>query len=567
MAPVPEERRKAMKSKIFERLSSDVLIVGGGGAGLRAAIEAREKGSDVLVVSKSRVGYGNNTYISKGSFAAATGWTDARDNPEVHKQDSLAGGRFLNDRRLVAAVAKDAASQIAFLEKCGVRFFRHDGKIQLRHVPGHSYPRHVRGEHQTGSDFIRPLREYALKIGVRFADRILITRLLESEGRLVGATGIMWAGEFIIFESSCTILATGGFAQVFQFNNNAAGITGDGQSLAYEIGAPLKDMEFVQFYPTALGRFGNRLLMYEALVSNAGAVLLNADGENIAVRHGLTDLKDMTRDRLARAIMQEILCGRDINGGVIMDLSPVPTSKLNEFRNLLPHEKPPEDRKLVVTPTTHFCMGGVIIDENAETEIPGLFAVGEVCAGVHGANRLGGNALSEVFAMGGIAGRNASRKTGEMGKGRLPIGEIERERGRLESLMAGGNGPRELQVLLKETMWRKAGIIREGTSLKEALARVKAIASNLAGLGAKDIKGIIKTVELQNMIRASEMVCRAAIKRQESRGSHYRSDFDTEDNDNWLKNIIIRKRDSAMVLETTPVPNLSQSVVSTISSG
>ncbi len=271
-----------MKSKIFERLSSDVLIVGGGGAGLRAAIEARERGSDVLVVSKSRVGYGNNTYISKGSFAAATGWTDARDNPEVHKQDSLAGGRFLNDRRLVAAVAKDAASQIAFLEKCGVRFFRHDGKIQLRHVPGHSYPRHVRGEHQKGSDFIRPLREYALKIGVRFADRILITRLLNSEGRFVGATGIMSNGKFIIFKSSCTILATGGFAQVFQFNNNAAGITGDGQSLAYEIGVPLKDMEFVQFYPTALGRFGNRLLMYEALVSNAGAVLLNADGENIA---------------------------------------------------------------------------------------------------------------------------------------------------------------------------------------------------------------------------------------------------------------------------------------------
>ncbi|MBU2499573.1 MAG: FAD-binding protein, partial [Proteobacteria bacterium] len=235
-------------------LACDVLVIGGGGAGLTVAIEAREMGADVLVVSKSRAGYGNNTILSKATFAAASGWSDSRDNPEVHLKDTLFGGRFINDQKLVAAVARGSGAQIAFLEKCGVRFIKEEGRLRAIHLPGHSYPRHVRAEHQTGRSITLPLREHARKQGVRFADRVLITKLFASrEGRISAAVGMTREGSFLAFCGHCCVLATGGFGQVYLQTNNAPGITGNGQALAFELGLPLKDMEFVQFYPTAAG--------------------------------------------------------------------------------------------------------------------------------------------------------------------------------------------------------------------------------------------------------------------------------------------------------------------------
>jgi len=290
-------------SEIF---SCDVLVIGGGGAGLRAAIEARERGVDVIVVSKSRVGYGNNTFISKGTFAVATGWQDSRDNPAVHMKDSVIGGCFINDQRLLKAVTQKAADQIAFLEKCGVNFFKRQGNIRLTHTPGHSYSRHVRGEHQTGRDFTLPLREYANRIGIRFAERIFITKIFTLRDRIAAATGITQDGRFLTFVATCMILATGGFAQVYLHNNNAAGMTGDGQALAFELGIPLRDMEFVQFYPTSLGALGRRLFLYEAFVFQAGAMIRNAQGDDIIAKYGLKDPMAMTRDRLTRAIMQRM---------------------------------------------------------------------------------------------------------------------------------------------------------------------------------------------------------------------------------------------------------------------
>jgi succinate dehydrogenase/fumarate reductase flavoprotein subunit len=543
-----------MALKDSTTVSCDILVIGGGGAGLRAAIEAREMGADVIVASKSRVGYGNNTYMSKGTFAAATGWQNPRDNPEVHLRDAVIGGRFINDQKLLAAMTQEVGAQISFLEKCGVKFLKREGKIAVTHTPGHSYPRHVRGEHQEGRDFTLPLREYARKIGVRFAERVLITRIFSSRDRIAAATGVAQDGRFLVFVANCLLLATGGFAQVYLHTNNAAGMTGDGQALAFELGVPLKDIEFVQFYPTAMGKLSSRILLYEAFVLRAGAKLKNSEGDDIIARYGLSDPMVMTRDRLTRAIMQEILEGRDVSGGVIMDLGTVPEKQLGQLRHLLPAVMPPGKKEFIVSPTAHFCMGGIMTDENTETPVPGLFAAGEVCAGAHGANRLGGNALSEVFAMGGIAGRKAALKAREVGRPQSPEKEIDAEKARLESLLSKGDRqPKELRRSIKEVMWHRAGIIRKARDLEEALGQIEELKSSVPKLQIKDVRGLVKSLELQNMLILTEMVCRAALLRTESRGAHYRSDYPEEDSANWLKNIVIRKQDSGMRLETVPV--------------
>jgi fumarate reductase (CoM/CoB) subunit A len=541
-----------MELRQLNSISCDVLVIGGGGTGLRAAIEAREMGADVIVVSKYRAGYGNNTMISMGTFAAANGWADARDNPEVLVKDTVIGGRFINDQKLVLTVAKESGAQMAFLEKCGVRFLTHEGSIRAIHAPGHSYPRHIRTTQQSGRGLMLPLREYALKKGVQFAERIFISKLFSSrEGRIAAATGFDQDGGFFPFMANCVILATGGFAQIYSHTNNAPGITGDGQALAFDLGIPLKDMEFVQFYPTASGNTWTRLIVYEDLIFGDNAVLKNVHGDDIIARHGLDNSMAMTRDRLSQAIMEEIVNGRDVAGGVIMDLSKVSERNLLRYKSALRHS----DRKaFIVSPTTHFCNGGVVINEDAETQVPGLFAAGEVCGGVHGANRIAGNALSEVFTMGGVAGRKAALKAREIGRPELPKKEIADEKARLESLLSGGKMPHsELQRSIKETMWYYAGITRRGSDLEKALEQIEAFHASIPDIQANDFRGLMKALELKNMLISAEMVCRAALLRTESRGNHYRSDHPEENNVNWLKNIVIRKKDSGMILQGLPV--------------
>ncbi|MGD9032113.1 MAG: FAD-binding protein [Desulfobacteraceae bacterium] len=542
-----------MQFKESHTVSCDVLVIGGGGGGLRAAIEARERGADVLVVSKSRVGYGNNTYVSKAAFSA-TGWGDPEDGPQVHLKDTVIGGRFLNDQNLVALMAEQAGSQVPFLEKCGVIFWKKEGKVRVAKAAGHSFARHVHAARRVGSELILPLKAYAKRIGVRFGDRVFVTKLLSSGDRIAGAFGVTENGVFQVFAAQCVILATGGFANVYLHTNNAPGITGDGQALAYELGLPIKDMEFVQFYPTATGKLGRSILLYEVFVLGAGAKLKNAKGEDIIEKHGLSDPMVLTRDRLARAIMGEIAKGLDVEGGVIMDLNPIPEGKIARLGPLFPSKRSVDRKAFIVSPTTHFCMGGVIMDKNTETSVPGLFAVGEVGAGIHGANRLAGNALCEVFTMGHIAGKGAAQRFGEMRTPKLPRDEISAEKARLESLFTRGRqDPKTLSRLLKEVMWQKAGIVRYRGSLEEMLQRIEAFRSPDSRFQVTTWTQLIRYLEFQNMLLISEMICRAALLRTESRGSHYRSDYPEEDNSNWLKNIVLRKEEGGMRLEAVPV--------------
>jgi fumarate reductase (CoM/CoB) subunit A len=542
-----------MTSFKSDALSCDVLVIGGGGAALRAAIASRETGADVLVVSKSRVGFGNNTYLSKASWAVP-GLGHPEDSHWVHASDTLLGGCFLNDRRMVERVSQGTTRLISFMEKCGVRFATKDGRVVFDHAPGHTYPRHVRGENRTGSDLMLPIREYAKRIGVRFLDRVFVTGLIPRGNRAAAATGISQDGAFYSIGFRCAVLATGGYGRIYLHTNNAPGIQGDGQAIAFDLGVPLKDMEFVQFYPTALGKAGARLLLYEVLIFRAGARLKNAAGEDVLTKHGLDDPLRLTRDRLSRAIMEEIENGFGVEGGVIMDIGDIPGERTATLSSLLPAGWSPAVKEFVVSPTAHFCMGGVVVDSEAETAMAGLLAAGEVCAGVHGANRLAGNALSEIFVMGEVAGANAGLRAKETALPQVPEREVRAERVRLESLFSEtGEDAKEFCRSLQSIMWERGGIIRSADGLSGALDRIEELQILSSKCKAENPVQLVRRLDLHNMLRVSEMVCKAALYRAESRGAHYRSDCPQERNPEWLKNILIRKGDGQeMILEAVP---------------
>lgn len=527
-----------------EYVSCDVLVVGGGGAGLRAAITARQTGTSVVIASKSQVGLGNNTVLSKATFSAALGLGDARDNPDVYVQDAMKAGCYVNDVKLLKRMAGIIAEEIPLLQKMGVSFPERDGKIAIDPVPGHTYPRHVFGQTRRGSDLTLPLKRYASAAGVRFVEKVFITRLLTT-GQGLCATAVDEKGCFLVFQPRAIVLATGGFCQIYLRTNNAVGITGDGCALALQAGIPLRDMEFVQFYPTYMGA---NMLSYETFVDLFGAPLWNSLGEDVVAKHGIREHIHMTRDKLARAIMREILEGRDINGGVKLDLRKVPESDLQRYRHFLPGQTLTERREYLVSPVAHFSMGGIVTDENAHTCIPGLFACGEMVGGMHGANRLAGNALAETFAMGRVAGEGAARLSRERAQGKPELSEVSAEMKRLDQLMGDEQGDlTDLTKNLKETMWFKGGIIREKSGMEQALEKIregKSLAGKVRVAGIKQLK---KLLELNNMQRISEIVLMAALKRQESRGAHYREDYPEEDPE-WRAGIFVECLDNKVAL-------------------
>jgi len=541
-----------MKFTESTEITCDILIIGGGGAALRAAIEADEMGAKVAVVSKSRIGYGNNTIISYGVFAA-TGWGDQKDVHQVHVEDTIKGGRWLNDQALVSLAVKESTSQVDFLEKCGVQFNKKEGQLTLHHTPGHTNPRHISTIQRGGRGLILPLKEYAEKTGIKLYDQIFITRLFTADNRILGATGFSNDGKFMAFFAKTVILATGGYAHVYQKTNNAVGITGDGHVLARDLGVSLKDMEFVQFYPTSLGKTGGRMVLYEAVVANLGAKIKNSGGENVLEKYGMTERIQMTRDRVTRAVMQEIIAGRDIDGGMVLDLSPV--DPISRLKPLLPESWTEDQTELIVAPTTHFCMGGILVDKNLETSVSGLFGAGEICAGVHGANRLGGNALTEVFALGGVAGRNAVSSSKKVELRPIEADALNKEKKRLTSLFQEGSlSLKSVRDSLRETMWFKGGIVRHGEELSQALREIKKLKNDCPKITVRTLEDLVGALELANLLELSHIICRSALMRTESRGAHFRRDFPAEDNQQWLKNIIVRSNGEDNGLEAVSLP-------------
>lgn len=533
-----------------EKLTCDVLVIGGGGAGLRAAIAAKLHNVDVLLVSKTKVGPNSNTYISK-AVIAATGWGPADDDENAHIVDTVTGGRFLNDQSMVAKVAERIHSEIIFLKECGVPFDMQAGKPRVIKTPGHRYSRHVYGVNWSGSDLVLPLKRRAKQVGVRFAEQVFVTRLIADENRICGATGITSDGVFYAIQSKVVVLATGGFAQIYLNTNNVPGITGDGQALAYDLGVPLKDMEFVQFYPTAVGKHGSRLILYERILAQPGVLMRNRQGENFLEVHGITDPTKVTRDRLAQLIYNEMIKENSPDQGVFMDTGDLPEETARRLSPLLPARWWQGHKLFKVAPTAHFCMGGIVTDQSGETSLKGLFAVGEATAGVHGANRLGGNALAEIFTMGAWVGEMAVHRTMDIETDSVSKNAFEEERSRLERTYSNrGLSLKELIYDLKQLMWNRVGVIRTKIGLQQALDLLREAYPQVIVLSPKDL---IRLLQFQNMRCVAKMVCRAALERTESRGSHFRMDFPEEDNQNWIKNIVLRKTSNGTIIEETPV--------------
>ena len=534
-----------------ESLYCDVLIIGSGGAGLRSAIAARMKNADVILISKTRIGPCSNTYISK-AVIASTGWGSKDDDENSHIADTVKGGRFLNDQFMVAKVAERAHSEITFLEDCGVNFDVKAGIPQVIKIPGHQYSRHVYGVNWKGSDLIIPLKRKAKQIGVRFVEQVFVTRLFAAENRICGASGITSDGGFISINAKVIVLATGGYGQIYLNTNNVPGITGDGQALAYNIGIPLKDMEFVQFYPTAMGKHGSRLILYEKMLAQPGVVLINGQGEKILQHHGIADPTKVTRDQLAQLITEEITKENPPSEqGVFMDMEKLSEKTAKQLTTLLPSKWWKGQKVFKVTPTAHFCMGGIATNRYGETSLKGLFAVGESTAGVHGANRLGGNALAEIFTMGSWVGDLAVKRSIDLGPASEPKNDFKKERSRLEGVYSeNGSSVKQLINELKLLMWSKAGVIRQERDLVQALEHLR---MPLPRVAVSNSATLIKLLEFQNMRSVATMVCQAALERTESRGSHFRSDYPEEDNNNWIKNIVLRKNNSDTYVGTTPV--------------
>ena len=548
--------RRMLDVKNVPTIDADVLVIGGGAAGLRAAIAARKHDVKVVLAAESPAGFRNNTAISGANIAASGIGPEPGDSPEVHLEDTIVGGRLINDRGLVAVMTRGARQQVHDLMEFGVSFRRRDGgELLVRQAPGHTYPRHVAAESAKGIDISRPMRQYAASIGVKFIEGISVTRIIRAKDTVVGAFGIDKWGRILVIKAKSTVLATGGAGHIYLRTNNAIGLTGDGYALAYEVGATLQDMEFVQFYPTAGGERGSQMCFYEALLP-IGATLRNSSAEDILERHGLKDYISVTRDVLTKTIMKEIVSGRGVEGNVIFDFTTVPEGKAwRLFRSGMVRGEG-DLRQRPVAPTAHFFMGGIRINENSETEISGLYAAGEVCGGVHGANRLAGNALTEMLVFGTVAGNQAASSAARMEHTPDSQSEIVAAVTMLREMASGAGGESldQLQHSLLRTVWDKVGILRDGPGLEQAQQVILTSREQLARVSPADNRQLIQAVKLANLLTVSEMVCRAALMRTESRGAHCRTDHPEEDNERWLKTIEIGGRGGEMTLSAITIP-------------
>lgn len=541
-----------MVLKKQETLSCDVLVIGSGGAGLRSAIAAAEKGCDVLIISKARIGHTSNTYLSK-AIIASSGWGEDCDSGSIHSKDTLQGGRHLNNPDMVAGFTQAIQTETALLKTWGMDYtVDENNKPVVMKMPGHTYARHLTGKNFRGSELVMPLKKKAEKNNVRFQEKTFASSLLISNNRVCGATGITESGNFLAIKAKAVIMATGGFGHLFLNTNNAPGITGDGHALALKAGVSLQDMEFVQFYPTTHGKRGSRILLYERILVQSGAVLTNDKNQDILACNGYSPTS-ITRDELAQVIMKEILAGPEQRGHIYIDLTELSDNAAQEVSSLLPAGWFKGNKKFEVVPTAHFCMGGIVTDTQGRTSCPGLFAAGETAAGSHGANRLAGNALAEIIAMGGITGSHAAESAISLSRTSEIDDLAHNEKQRLTAFITQSkHKPLELIQKLKEIMWFNAGIIRDKHSLETALKIV---------MDWKDIqvsvttpRDLIRFLEFRNLRLAGEMVCRSALERTETRGSHFRSDYPAENDKVWLKNIRVSQTETDIMIESVPVP-------------
>jgi succinate dehydrogenase / fumarate reductase flavoprotein subunit len=586
----------------------DVLVIGAGGAGLRAAIEASAAGVSVGVISKSLLGKAH-TVMAEGGVAAALANVDDRDGWQVHFADTMRGGQYVNNARMAEIHAREAPERVRELEAWGALFDRTpDGRILQRNFGGHRYPRLAHVGDRTGLEMIRTLQDHGIHRGIAFHMECTVTRLLTAEDGVTGAFGYdRERGRFHVFTARAVVLATGGIGRAFSVTSNSWEYTGDGHSLAYHAGADLIDMEFVQFHPTGMVWPPSvRGILVTEGVRGEGGVLRNKDGHRFMFDH-IPDLyatqtadndeegwrycqgdksarrppELLTRDHVARCIVREIREGRGSpHGGVFLDISWIKSrvpdgeahirrklpSMYHQFKELAGIDITKEPME--VGPTTHYMMGGVRVDaETQMSSVPGLFAAGECAGGLHGANRLGGNSLSDLLVFGKRAGEHAAGFARRRAALRVDEQQASNAvRHALEPLErpAGDEAanPYRIQYELQSMMQRLVGIVRQESEMLEALEHLQALtqrAQHVAAPGNREYNpGWHGALDLDNLLTVSEAVTRAAIERKESRGAQFREDYPDKDPEFAKVTIVVSKGPGgAMQVRREPIPALS----------
>ena len=550
------------KTEVHE-LKTEVLVIGSEAAGAKAAIEALEEGSEVMVVTKGLIGRGGDTIMAGPAVQSPLGLMDPRDNPDVFFEDVVKGGDYLNNQELVEKLVHLAITEVPKLEKWGARFEKHGDKLLQTQVPGSSYPRTLNaigfhGGRQWRTAFWNQFR----RLNTTLIEDTFITSLLMSNGQVAGAFGIsLRDGNFVIFRSKVTILATGGCPQIYLKTDSSIAATGDGMILAYRAGGELMDMEFQQFFPLCCYTPPFEMSNFTGhLRYSLRGMFYNSMGEAF-MKNYLPGAEDWgLRDPTSRAIYMENMYGRgSTHGGAYLSFRHLPTNLIDDFiRNHNPpyiakFEKAGIDIKkhaLEVGPGAHYSMGGVRVNKNCETSLPRLYAAGEVAAGMDGAERIdGGPAITWCLTMGYVAGKEAAGRVKDLDWLNIEEEQVRNEQKRVREIFERKDGIKGFEVKnkVKEIMWSCCALVRNREGMERGLTQIQRIKSEdiprlyCSGESLVFNKGCVEALESLHMTYISEMVIRSALMREETRKSHYRTDFPKRDNQNWLKNISIIK--------------------------
>ncbi|HSA55181.1 MAG TPA: fumarate reductase/succinate dehydrogenase flavoprotein subunit [Gemmatimonadaceae bacterium] len=585
----------------FERVEHDVLVIGAGGAGLRAAIAAAAEGVRVGLVSKSLLGKAH-TVMAEGGAAAAMANVDERDSWRTHFADTMRGGQYVNNWRMAELHAREAPDRIRELEAWGALFDRTaDGRILQRNFGGHKYPRLAHVGDRTGLEMIRTLQDHGIHQGIDVHMECTVVTLLKDGERVTGALGYdRERGRFKLFASRAVVLATGGIGRAYRITSNSWEYTGDGHALAYHAGADLQDMEFVQFHPTGMVWPPSvRGILVTEGVRGEGGVLRNSEGrrfmfDDIPENYRPQTADDpeegwryvqgdknarrppelLTRDHVARCIVREVREGRGSpHGGVFLDIAwiseKIPNapehirrklpSMYHQFKQLANIDI--TTTPMEVGPTTHYIMGGIRVDGDTQmSTAPGLFAAGECAAGLHGANRLGGNSLSDLLVFGKRAGEFAAQFARQHGAVRIDEAQVDRAAaGALAPFdRPGGESPYRIQSELQDFMQDWVGIVRREEEMRKALDRIAALRQRATQTGVTGNReynpGWHTAIDLHNLLTIAEAIARAALERKESRGGHFRDDYPSKDPNLASFNLVIRKGvDGEMQIERAPL--------------
>jgi succinate dehydrogenase / fumarate reductase flavoprotein subunit len=558
----------------YETHEHDVLIIGAGGAGLRAAIEALAQGASVGVICKSLLGKAH-TVMAEGGIAAAMANVDQADNWQVHFRDTMRGGKFLNNWRMAQIHAQESSERVRELEQWGALFDRtEDGRILQRAFGGHTFKRLCHVGDRTGLEMIRTLQDRGVQMGFDVYMECTVTRLLKDGDRVAGAFGY-WRenGRFVVFKAKSIVVATGGIGKAWPITSNSWEYTGDGMALAYDAGADLMDMEFVQFHPTGMvwppGVQG--ILVTEA-VRGEGGILRNRLGERFMEKYDPQRMELSTRDVVARAIYTEVREGRGTeHGGAFLDISHKPAeyvkrklpSMYHQFLELADVDI--TKQPMEVGPTCHYVMGGVKVEaDTAQSSLAGLFAAGEAAAGLHGANRLGGNSLSDLLVFGRRAGLAAAQHAKTTSAPVLDAKAIADAEGELLTPFErkDGENPYNLHTDLQEVMQALVGIFRTEGDLQSALTKIEELKQRSARLSITGSRmfnpGWHLCRDLKSMLTVSEAVTRSAIARRESRGAHSRIDYPNLDPAWGKQNNVTSRRADRMDLRQVPIQNIPE---------